>query len=234
MEAGICRPHRNRVFMVDSAMIKSWATILEQKHSPPHESRMVYAVNRAAAQALDLIGRAPRIADEGWEFATGSPERAAVQRGVIEPRWGAPSSWDDVWLQESHFYVATPFFKAPNESMRHSTDWFEVDIEAVGDADVPVTAYKPGSDRPLYNAFTAWWNHGGQASREAFRVVWRKMVDNSGKRTLVASIAPPGANQGDSVSSMGGRRAFQLGPRGARWHARIAAARFRYPRGTKE
>src|SRR5690606_7875916 len=114
-------------------------------------------------------------------------------------------SWDDVILQGPHLHVATPFYKAPNETMRHNLDWSMVDIEHLAPDAVPVTSYKPRGDRYEYDAAYTDWGVAGirRSARDHYRVAWRNMAANTGERTLMGAIIPPGAAHVHGVASLG-------------------------------
>ena len=111
----------------------TWHAILESDAVPVDQSRMVYTVNRATAAVLDkLVQRTTGLASSGLEFSRGWDETIDRTKGLLRVEWGAPQSWDDVILQGPHLYVATPFYKSPNETMLHNQDWSAVDFEASG------------------------------------------------------------------------------------------------------
>ncbi len=85
-------------------------------------------------------------------------------------------------------------FKVPNESLLHATDWHEDDLESLDQFATPLTIYKP-DDPGLYRD-TDFRLKDGTLTRDHYRFAWRKMVDNSGTRTLIGAIIPPGGGLG--------------------------------------
>lgn len=198
------RPHRGRLFHVDLAVLKTWQDLLESGNVPVLQSRMVYTVNRASAATLTLITNRPRVAAIGVEFSTGWNETGARAKGYLEKAWGPADSWRDVIMQGSHFSVGLPFNKTPNESMANQRDWSPVDVEALTPDQIPVTSFKPRGDAAAYNAaYTHWGTRRRTPARDHFRVAWRAMAANSGERTLMPAIIPPGATHVHTVSSVG-------------------------------
>ena len=127
-------------------------------------------------------------------------------------------------LQGSHLGVGRPLYKYPNPSMLHNTDWTETDLEALAPEDIPVTSYKPRGDKAAYDAaYTHWTSPTAEpesfatSARDHYRVAWRRMAANTGERTLIAAIIPPGAAHVDGIVA-----AAPL--RGGRITALVAAA----------
>ncbi|OIQ89606.1 hypothetical protein GALL_284930 [mine drainage metagenome] len=200
------RPHRGRIIKVTDAMLRTWHAILEAPDVPVERTRMVYAVNRSTAAVLDKLSKSRRIGELDLQFSPGWHEKNDRTKGYFESSWGVPDSWDDVILQGPHLFVATPLYKTPNKTMLHNQDWAATDFEALAPDAIPVTAYKPAGDRYDYDcAYTDWGTDDDpKPARDYYRVAWRYMAANTGERTLISAILPPGAAHTDGVVSAGG------------------------------
>ncbi|KQO65341.1 restriction endonuclease subunit M [Curtobacterium sp. Leaf261] len=185
-------PHRGRIVEVNETVLKTWHAVLEDEDIPLRHTRMVYAVNSASAGAMDKLARSKRIGDLDLEFSRGWNETTDRKRRMLEVEWGPVDAWEDVILQGPHLFVANPAYKSPNKSMSSNKDWSLIDIEALAPDSLPVTAYKPANARSVYNAAYTHWGVRG-AARDHHRLAWRSMAANSGERTLVSVIIPPGA-----------------------------------------
>lgn len=199
------RPHRGRIITVTEATLRTWHAILETDDVPVRRTRMVYAVNRSTAAVLDKLSKSRRISDMGLEFSQGWNETTDFRKGYFESAWGAPDSWDDVILQGPHLHVATPIYKTPNKTMLHNQDWAATDFEALAPDAIPVTSYKPAGDRYDYDcAYTDWGTDDDpKPARDYYRVAWRAMAANTGERTLIPAIIPPGAAHINGVFCVG-------------------------------
>ncbi len=200
------RPHARRVFTVTDDSLATWHAVLEVAETPVQQSRMVYAVNASTAAVLDKLSRSRRIGELGPEFSAGWNEKIHREKGYFESAWGAPGSWDDVILQGPHLFVGTPLYKTPNKTMLHHLDWSATDFEALAPDAVPVTAYKPAGDRYRYDADYTHWSDPDDPlpARDYYRVAWRNMAANTGERTLIPALIPPGAAHVHGVASLGG------------------------------
>ncbi len=95
--------------------------------------------------------------------------------------------------------------------MLNNLDWSATDLELLAPDAIPVTAYKPIGDRHRYDcAYTEWGNTDDpKPARDYYRVAWRAMAANTGERTLIAAVIPPGASHINGVFCAGSPNATQ-------------------------
>ena len=181
------RPHASRIGRVNEAALKTWqlVTAAEDWRSTP----MVSTVNSAATRTLSTLAAQTRIGSLDLQFSRGWDESIDRQKGRFIQRWGQ-SSWEDVILQGPHLYVSTPLYKQPNKTMRHFLDWTSTDLETLPANAQPITQYKPAGDRTTYDRLYTHWNNS--PARDHYRIAWRRMAANTGERTLIPAIIPPG------------------------------------------
>nr|WP_211339825.1 class I SAM-dependent DNA methyltransferase [Solirubrobacter pauli] len=201
------RPHAARIVDATSETLASWHAVLESSVTPVEQTRMVYAVNRSTAVVLEKLSTAPRIGRLRPLFSRGWDESIDRRKGFFDSEWGRPESWRQVILQGSHLGPARPFYKFPNQTMLHNTDWTETDVEALTPDAVPTTSYKPRGDQASYDASYTHWSsaeHGDPviAARNHYRLAWRNMAANTGERTLIAALIPPGTAHIHGISSV--------------------------------
>jgi hypothetical protein len=163
---------------------------------------MVYTVNTAVAATLAKLAKASRIGSLGLPFSMGWNETTDRVKGYFVQRWGSPATWDDVILQGPHLHVNNPMYKVPNQSMSSNKDWAAVDLEALPDNAIPATSYKPAGERSRYDRDYTHW--GGTSALGQYRIAWRAMAANTGERTLIPAIIPPGAAHPNGVFCVGG------------------------------
>ncbi len=199
------RPHRNRIITVDNDVLTTWHAVLESEDVPILRTRMLYTVNRAAARVLAVLSAAERVGSLGLEFSRGWDESIDRKKGRFVTRWGVPDSWDEVILQGPHLFVSTPLYKTPRQSMKSNKDWAETDFEALAPDAIPATSYKPAGDRYEYDcAYTDWGDEDDpKPARDYYRIAWRAMAANTGERTLIPAIIPPGASHINGVFCVG-------------------------------
>ncbi|WP_159624791.1 class I SAM-dependent DNA methyltransferase [Actinomyces sp. zg296] len=182
------RPHAARIQQVDESVLRTWQAVTEAEdwRSTP----MVSTVNSAAARTLTILASHSRIGSLGLEFSAGWHETADFSKGLFIKTWGE-ASWEDAILQGPHLHVSTPLYKSPNATMKHNQDWTSTDFEALPAGARPVTQYKPAGDRATYERLYTHW--GESSARDHYRIAWRRMAANTGERTLIPAIIPPGS-----------------------------------------
>lgn len=202
------RPHANRRLNVDDGVLATWKHALETSQVPVRRTRMLYAVNRSAETVIAKLSNSPRIAEQKLCFSPGWHEKSDRTKGVFDTQWGIPDTWSDVILQGPHLYVSTPLYKSPNATLANNLDWSQIDFESLENDAVPTTSYKRAASREVYDASYTFWSPNssdGSArlipARDRYRVAWRGMAANTGERTLIPAIIPPGAAHVHGISS---------------------------------
>ncbi|GAA0804542.1 class I SAM-dependent DNA methyltransferase [Spirilliplanes yamanashiensis] len=200
------RPHKGRINIVDQTLLASWHALMEPPNVPIIRTRMVYSVNASSAAVLNRVSTLPRMRGLHPHYSAGWHEKNDRVRGFFRSEWGKPECWSDVILQGSHIFVSTPHYKEPNVTMLHNTDWRPVDVERIAPNSIPITGYRPIGDPEDYVAAYGYWRNGvgnQVSSREFYRLGWRKMAANTGERTLISAIVPPGATHIQGIYSLG-------------------------------
>ena len=192
------RPHAARIQQVEETVLRTWQAVTEADdwRSTP----MVSTVNSAAAHTLTVLANQPRIGSLNLKFSRGWDESIDRQKGRFIREWGT-SHWSDAILQGPHLHVSTPLYKQPNQTMRSNKDWTSTDLEALPTSAQPVTQYKPAGDRNTYDRLYTHWD--GSPARDHYRIAWRAMAANTGERTLIPAIIPPGTAHPNGVFSSG-------------------------------
>lgn len=194
------RPHRARIQRVTAETLQLWADLVNT--SSAIEAPMVYAVNLTAARTLHLLSSCRRVVSLELQFSAGWNETTDKKRGHFIQSWGV-AHWDDAILQGSHIFVSLPLYKSPNKSMRNHRDWTEVDLESLAHDALPVTSFVPAGKRVTYDANYTHWGGARAPARDHYRVAWRAMAANTGERTLIPAVIPPGAAHIHGVYSLG-------------------------------
>ncbi len=167
---------------------------------------MVYPVNRSTAAVLAKLATAPRIGTSGSSSRQAGMGVDRSEEGSLDSEWGVPESWDSVILQGPHIHVGNPFYKSPNPTMLHNQDWTPIDLEALPPNAIPATQYQPRGDRAASSAgYTHWAGKPGPGmpARDRYRIAWRKMAANTGERTLITALIPPGTAHIDGLVTVG-------------------------------
>lgn len=219
-------PHRARIQRNRREQLLLWNALMESGDVDivVDSSRMLSSVNHAAAEALAVLSRAPKVSSLCPEFSRGWDESVDRAKGYFESKWGTPGTWRDVILQGAMFGISNPLLAYRNETMAHQQDYSIVDLAVLECGELPVTEYKPVygektsasgelvSDTWTYDrAYGSWVlerDSEGKPSRttpvrDHYRVMWRAMAATSGERTLIAAMIPPGTASVHTVFGIG-------------------------------
>lgn len=197
--------HSSRIQIITTEVLKNWQKASGADGGQLLESPMIYSLNRSSSSVLETMSTSPRLGSMTPHFSRGWDESIDRKKGRFELNWGAPESWKEVIIQGPALFGGLVFYKFPNSTMKHNQDWSVVDLEQLpGDA-VPVTSYKPIRDGKYDQLYTHWDLPNGDrvAARNYYRIAWRNMAANTGERTLIPAIIPPGTAHIHGVSSFG-------------------------------
>lgn len=194
------RAHLSRIHHIDDTTLQTWSEVFD---SPDRRApQMAYMVGSAPAsilRSMSSMGR--RIGEMPFGFSRGWDQDLDFTRGVFVPEWGL-APWCRAILSGTFLYTGTPFYKAPNISMRSAQDASFVDLEALEVNSKPTTRFKMLlNDKELNERYDSWGGYG--SARDSYRISWRKMVKVENERTLTPAIIPPGATHIDGIFSMG-------------------------------
>ncbi|XBH20412.1 class I SAM-dependent DNA methyltransferase [Jonesiaceae bacterium BS-20] len=196
--------HAHRISKVTVDTLDVWNRVLGRTGESILSTPMVYSVNTSVEHALEVLSVNPRVSALKPEFSAGWNETIDRQKGYFDVAWGQPEAWKETILQGPNFHVGLPFFKQPNKGMKNNLDWSEVDLETLAPEASPYTSYKPVPSKQDYDsAYTHWGENGEIPARDHYRIAWRAMAANTGERTLISTIIPPGTAHIHGVASVG-------------------------------
>lgn len=198
------RPHKSRLMRIDEEALTTWNRLLESPGLPVRQSRMVYAVNIAVSEVLKKLATSPRLESTNLQYSSGWNETTDRSKGIFDVKWGVVSSWQEVIIQGPNIHIGNPFYKSPNPEMLHNLDWSLIDLEALSANALPVTSYKPLLGSAEYESAYSPWALSNENPLDFFRIAWRNMAANTGERTLIPALIPPGAAHVNAVMSCGG------------------------------
>jgi len=199
------RPHRSRLTSITDETLASWAVLFDPPGTPALQARLVRPLTREHLDVIATIAALPeRMADVGFDVASGWHEKAAKEDGFIEWRTGFPAAWKETIRQGPHFTVSNPFARQPNEPCKSNKDWSPLDLEDLPDRTVPRTNYQRSCDRAIYDGGVDYWE--GYLSTKFWRVSWRNMTQPGLERSLHAALVPPGPTHVHTVQTCAVRK----------------------------
>ncbi|BAL91244.1 hypothetical protein AMIS_60240 [Actinoplanes missouriensis 431] len=195
------RPHRARVISVNAATLADWYRIRDEDGKSIDETPILYPITVNEGRAIASIAFfRHRLGRLEHAISSGYNETFGKRDGLIRYKVSRPESLDHVVLQGTHFGIATPFLKEPNDPFRNSKDWRPWNLNELHRDAVPRTTYEiVGSDAEGRGQDV--WNGLPYTSR--YRLAWRRMIDpKSTERSLFSALIPPGPAHVHTVNSM--------------------------------
>ena len=194
--------HAHRIIEIDEEALTTFAKLYDVPGTPALQARLPALHTRQLLSVLEKFAHQPRqLSDlKGKYFSLEMwHETNAQNDGAICRETRFPEDVSEWILSGPHFFVGTPFYKTPREVCTLSSHYDVLDLTCLPDNYLPRTNYVPACDTAEYLRRTPrvpWVENGEiKAKRvtEYYRFIHRRMLSQSGERTLISTIIPPGA-----------------------------------------
>ncbi|MGW1590485.1 Eco57I restriction-modification methylase domain-containing protein [Streptomyces sp. NPDC002386] len=196
------RPHRRRLVRVDTDQLTIWNRLAADDEINNAAASLLYPVTTDEQAAIISLTEWPdRLGAHGSRQPSGGfNETNAKRDGLI--RWATQdiSAVTDLILQGSHFQLATPIAKQPNNPCRNKDDFAAYDLTRLPEDTIQRTNYVRASKESEYLAAQTAWE--GKRYTEFFRLAWRRMTPLTSERSLIPVIIPPGPAHVSVVHSL--------------------------------
>jgi len=198
--------HKDRIVEVDQKKLTLFASLYDDKQTSSLQARLPAVHSQQIVSVLVKFAAHPnRLGDlKGNYYPTVMFDETNAQRdGTIYRKTSFPNTINEWILSGPHFYVGAPLYKSPNKICEKHHDYSVIDLLAIPDDYLPRTNYMPACDPAEYLRRTPLANWGeNQPVINYYRLVARKMLSQSGERTLIAAIMPPKVGHIDSCFSI--------------------------------
>lgn len=197
--------HASRVIDVDEALLSTFAKLYDAPDTSALRARLPAVHSRALVSVLEKFARVPRRLGElhGDYFTlemlheTGAQKDGTIRRRSASEQ-GFVSNPAELVLSGPHFFVGNPLYKAPRTICSTPRAYDPLDLEALPDDYLPRSNYLPFCDAVEYARRVprvSWVEEGEREARAAnryFQMVHRRMLNQSGERTLISTVVPRG------------------------------------------
>ena len=203
--------HPNRVIEVDEAMLATFAKLYDVPGTPPEQARLPAIHSRELVSVLQKFADVPqRLGDLKGDYYTLEMwhETGAQKDGTIERHTGFANSPGEFILSGPHFFVGNPLNKTPRAVCTLNSHYDVLDLETLPDDYLPRSNYRPACPPEEYRRRiprVSWVEEGEEKPRlvtDYYRLGIRKMLSQSGERTLVPAFVPIGVAHIDGVFSL--------------------------------
>ena len=197
--------HLHRIITVNDTALALFASLYDEVGMPSNEARL------PILHSVEMLGVLRKFADFPSRLAslgeTYVPlemwhETNAQKDGTIRRRTRFPSTAGEMIFSGPHIHVARPFYKCPQSVCEKHHDCDTLNLEALPDDYLPRTNYEPACEIDEYRRRTSTVPWDGKPITDFYRWITRKMLSQSGERTLISSIIPPATGHIDGCFSI--------------------------------
>ncbi|KAE9685609.1 hypothetical protein GP718_12185 [Escherichia coli] len=192
--------HQSRILTVGMERLALFATLYDEEGTPALEARLPVLHAEPLVSVLEKFAKQPkRLGDlQGEYFSTVMFDETYAQAdGTTKRHTQFPEDASQWILSGPHFYVGTPLYKTPREICTEKGHYDCLDLLTLPDDYLPRTNYIPACDAQEYAKRiprVSWTELSEDEPRKItdyYRLVFRKMLSQSGERTLISSIVIP-------------------------------------------
>lgn len=214
--------HRDRIVHISEEELVLFARLYDSEGTPAlaarlpslHSSQLISVLRKFANQPVRLGNL------EGEYFSTEMWHETNAQKDqTIRRETRFPKDASEWILSGPHFHVGNPLYKTPREICEANSHYDVLDLTELPDDYLPRTNYIPDCSPEEYLRRTPCVPWGDKKPvTDFYRLLWRKMLSQSGERTLVSAIIPP------SSGHIHGCISFTVGDNVELIHALISSA----------
>lgn len=198
--------HRDRIVRVNDAALAVFAKIYDESGTPSRRARLPALHAGALSSVLRKLADYPRrlgdvgqdyYATEMWNETMQQKDGTIIRRAAGDNAFPAKS--DDWVLSGPHFFLANPYNKTPRRTCTANGHYDVIDLESLPDGYLPRSNYRSMADHSEYVRRiprVSWVEEGDTVPKpvtDYYRLVNREMLSQSGERTLMTTIIPPGS-----------------------------------------
>ncbi len=193
--------HNARLLSITEESLQSFAQLYDTEGTPALEARLPALHSQELLSVLDKFASQPKklasLAGQYHSLEMWHETKSQNDNTILRSTKFARVASDWI-LSGPHFFVANPFAKTASAVCNTHLDYDTPDLTAIDDAYLPRTNYLPACSKSEYKSRTpkvSWFEKGETEPRvvtEYYQLVNRRMLSQSGERTCIASIFPPG------------------------------------------
>ena len=193
--------HSDRVIGIGQQELALFAQLYDEAGTDALEARLPALHARQLMAVLDKFAAQPRrLGDlEGQHRSTIHWNETNSQKdGTIKRETRFPETPEQWVLSGPHFFVGSPLYKTPRAECTKNSDYDVIDLQTLPDDYLPRTNYVPACDPATYHDRTPrvlWVEEGEHRERlvtDYYRLVNREMLSQSGEKTFITALIPPG------------------------------------------
>ncbi|MGQ4650335.1 Eco57I restriction-modification methylase domain-containing protein [Lyngbya aestuarii] len=186
--------HPARIISVDLNTLQLFAQLYDSEGTPATEARLPALHTQNLVSVLEKIAvQEERLGNlQGEYFALEMWHETNAQKdNTIRRDTQFPKSPQELILSGPLFFVGTPLYQTPRRICNTNRSYDVLDLTQIPDDYLPRTNYVPDCSPTEYRRRTACVSWGDKKPvNEFYRLIFRKMLSQSGERTLIPAIMP--------------------------------------------
>lgn len=192
--------HPERILHVDKELLALFSSLYDEEGTPALEARLPALHSIQLVDVLRKFAAQPkRLGDLQGEYLSLEMWHETNQEkdGTIKRQTQFPKTAEQWILSGPHFYVGNPLYNTPKPICETHKAYDSLDLLTLPDDYLPRTNYIPACDAEEYARRTprvSWTEPGEDGPKkvtEYYRLNLRKMISQSGERSLISTIIPP-------------------------------------------
>ena len=184
--------HKDRIVCIGKSELKLFAKLFDGSNEwnkarlPIIHAKQFVEVLRQIANQSELLATHEEVAcsSQLWN------ETTAQKDGTMIRNVHFPEGLNDTIYQGPHFGIANPLAKTSRNICVINSDYDCIDLGVISEAYIQRVNYSPACDLEEYYKRVPLTPCGNKVT-DSYRIMLRRMLNQSGERTLIAAIEPP-------------------------------------------
>lgn len=194
--------HQDRIIKVGINELELFSKLYEKEDINTLQTKLPSIHAKQLIRVLSALSQNKKIIDR-FEICYSNMinETIGQKEGIIIRETKFPESIFDLVYSGPHIGVSNPMFKTPRRECKLKSDYDIIPIEFINNTYLPRSNYRLNLTKEELNlkiVNTPW----GNKYIDNYRIVWRRMLNTTGERTLISAIIPPGASHIHTLNSM--------------------------------
>jgi hypothetical protein len=189
--------HPDRLIRVGERELKLFAKLFDGNDNW-HTARLPVLHAQQLVQALGCFANIDsKLGDQGTYVFVSQVwnETNSQKEGTLNRKVSFPEQPSCMIYSGPHIGVANPYIKTPRRICQFNGDYDIVDLTEINPEYLQRSNYQPACTPAEYRKRIPTVSFDTSKYFDHYRVVWRKMLNQSGERTLICSIIPPQVGQ---------------------------------------
>ena len=197
--------HKDRIVRIEDRALSTFAKLYDETGTPGRRARLPALHSSTLNSVLTKLATFPNRFSDSSNSSSATDmwhETRQRQDGTISRRRNDDISYpvasNELVVSGPHFQIANPFNKNPRAVCSANGHYDVIDLNQLPNDFLPRTNYLPLADRIEYARRIPrvnWVEPGDVRAKpinDYYRLIFRNMLANSGERTLIAALIPPG------------------------------------------